>query len=122
MKSATNPSLNTLAASSSTPVSIASVVAASIARSASPPATVPTAAPVSAASVDVVETDSARELPTSAYANIGTSAVQSPTSTGSPAIVAYAIAWGMTTAAVVTPATASCLLNFIESRSSVQRG
>jgi len=75
MKSATNPSLNTLAASSSTPVSIASVVAASIALSASPPATVPTAAPVSAASVDVVETDSARELPTSAYASIGTSAV-----------------------------------------------
>jgi hypothetical protein len=31
-------------------------------------------------------------------------ATYSPTWTGSPAMVAYAMAWGMTTAAVVTPA------------------
>ena len=35
---------------------------------------------------------------------MGTSAVYSPTCTGSPAIVAYAMAFGMTTAAAVRPA------------------
>ena len=75
MKSATNPSRSAPAATSSAPLSIASVVAAASARSGSPSATEATAAPVSAASVEVVLTESAREVPISAYATIGTSAV-----------------------------------------------
>src|SRR5690242_708359 len=39
----------------------------------------------------------------------GTSAVYRPTCTGSPAIVAYAIAFGMTTAAEASPAMRSAL-------------
>ena len=66
MKSARKPSRSSDAPRSSTPVSIASVEAAARARSASPSATVTTAAPVSAASVEVVLTESAREVPSSA--------------------------------------------------------
>ena len=63
MKSATQPSFTTPAMSRMIPASMASVVAAWIACSGG---TVATAAPVSAASVEVVETLSARLVPSSA--------------------------------------------------------
>lgn len=59
-----------------------------VAAIASSAGTLATAAPVSAASVLVVETDSAREVPSSAWTSSGTSAVYRPTCTGRPAIVA----------------------------------
>jgi hypothetical protein len=66
MKSAANPSRSTPAASSSTPASAARVKAATSARAGSPPAAEATAAAVSAARVEVVLTDSGREVPHSA--------------------------------------------------------
>ena len=59
------------------------------------------------ATVDVVLTDSVRDPPSSAYTAIGTMHVYSPTSTGRSAIVAYAIACGMTTAPAASPPTMS---------------
>jgi hypothetical protein len=66
MKSAANPSRSTPAPSSSTPASAARVEAATSARDGSPPAAEATAAAVSAARVEVVLTDSGREVPHSA--------------------------------------------------------
>lgn len=85
----------------------ARVDAATRARAGSPWDAAATAAAVRADSVEVVLTDSGREVPARAYTSVGTVATYRPTWTGSPAMVAYAMAWGMTTAAVVRPATMS---------------
>lgn len=53
----------------------------------------------------MVLTERVREPPSSAYTAIGTMQVYSPTSAGRPATVAYAIAWGMTTAPAASPPT-----------------
>jgi hypothetical protein len=53
---------------------------------------------------EVTLTLSGRDVPAKAYAAIGTEAAYRPISTGKPAIAAYAIACGLTTAAVVRPA------------------
>ena len=57
--------------------------------------------------VDVVETLSARDPPSRAYTAIGAMHVYSPISTGSPAMVAYAIACGITTVPAARPARTS---------------
>jgi hypothetical protein len=59
------------------------------------------AAAVTAAIEEVTLTLSGRDVPANAYAAIGTEAVYRPTSTGKPAIAAYTMACGITTAAVV---------------------
>lgn len=62
------------------------------------------AAAVTAAIEDVTLTLSGRDVPAKAYAAIGTEAAYRPTSAGKPAIAAYAMDCGITTAAVVRPA------------------
>lgn len=57
--------------------------------------------------VDVVLMLRARDPPSSAYTTIGTMHVYRPNSTGRPAIVAYAMAYGTTTAPAERPATTS---------------
>ena len=59
------------------------------------------------ATVEVVLTDRVRDPPSSAYTAIGTMHVYSPTSAGRSATVAYAIAWGTTTAPAASPPTMS---------------
>jgi hypothetical protein len=66
MKSATNPSRSSPASSSSPPASTARVDAATGTLAGSPAAAAATAAAVSADSVEVVLTDSGREVPSSA--------------------------------------------------------
>ena len=67
MKFATNPSRSTLAATSISPTSTASVAAASASSPASPPGTArPSAEPVRMAIVVVVLTLSGRDVPSSA--------------------------------------------------------
>jgi hypothetical protein len=94
LKPARNPSRSTPAPSSSAPVMAARVDAAIRARAGSPWDAVATAAAVRADSVEVVLTDSGREVPARAYTSVGTVATYRSTWTGSPAMVAYAMAWG----------------------------
>jgi galactokinase len=105
IKLATKPSRNTAASTNNTPTTKASVAAATTRSSRSPlGATLASSDAVSIAIVDVALTLSGRDVPSTAYTSIGTRAVYRPTSTGRPAMEAYAMAWGMTTAAAVRPA------------------
>jgi hypothetical protein len=75
MNSARKPSFNTPASSRIVPVSTTSVATARTASVASCGDTDSMATAVSAAMVDVVLTDKAREVPSSEYTSKGTSAV-----------------------------------------------
>ena len=108
MLSITVPRRRTRATSRITPTS--SVNIASSPNGSAAPAATPAASrldAVSVATVDVVLIDSVRDPPSSTYTSIGTMHVYRPTSTGSSAIVAYAIAWGTTTAPAASPPTKS---------------
>ena len=90
------------------PVRSASVEAAANRRAGSPPgATKANSAAVRMASVVVLLVLKGRDDPNKAYTNMGRSATYRPASTGKPAIIAKAMDLGMTTAAVVRPATTS---------------
>ncbi len=108
MKLATKPMRRNAASTSIAPASRASVPATTVACSGpAPRAASPIAVATRIAIVLVVETLSTRELPSRAYAAMGTTAVHRPACTGSPAMVAWAMAIGTTTAPAVRPASAS---------------
>jgi len=77
-------------------------------RSASAFTSGPTAAADSAEVAVVALTTSVRDVPMSAYAINAPGAATRPAEGGSPAICAYATAWGMTTLPTITPAITSC--------------
>jgi hypothetical protein len=76
-------------------------------RAASPLASGPTAAADRADVAVVALTTSDREVPRSAYARRASGAAARPAEGGSPAIWAYATAWGTTTLQTISPATTS---------------
>src|SRR5262245_1275474 len=105
MKFATKPNRNSRANTNIAPTSAVSVAVAVTSFAGSPSGTAsPSCVPARMASVVVELTLKTRDEPSSAYINIGTKAVYRPTATGSPATVAYAMAFGRTTAADVRPA------------------
>jgi hypothetical protein len=57
--------------------------------------------------VEVLLTLKGRDVPSRAYITIGAKHTYSPTWTGNPAILAYAMACGITTAAAINPANKS---------------